>query len=392
MRNIETIEQQGVTIRDYSLLESADPSEILEFSRPPAKNLIRFDTRTDDALRSAIFDSSSPLERERAAWEYGDRHGTAALAILREAAISDTDPAVRWNTLWLIQKIARNQSQEIISSFLHDGNMEVRDWARLLLSEINGMKSFEPDGRPLKFDSSNPFDQTLPLQIAGYARVLIPGMGWVQATLSPRWFESIMGRVMACTSEATFNNELVIEKRIEAFHPDGSDHYEIFKFQGLSHELAKGITFHNYEGRGSHTFYPSGKVEDSSITPIHDVIVNVNRIAITARITAPELNSRSIVQSVRGRYTGSAYVNLARLLANNMQIGPGEVQLSNLHHPIAGPLTNTWLYGSFKGKLSDLNGDEFLDVNTERCHGTLDGQHDADLDQVPDADPFDPIS
>jgi hypothetical protein len=370
-------------------LESMDPSERLEFSRPSKIGVNRFDTRSDDELRDIALQHVLSIERERAIWESVDRNKINALPLLREVANKDPDPSIRWSTLWAIQKFIGLQAKDVIAESLNDEHPEVRDWAKLLLREMSGVLEGEPDTREAKFDEANLFDQTLPLLIAGYARVLVPEMGWVQATLSPQWFELIMGRVMACTREDTFKSRLIIEKKISEYHPDGTDHFEIFKFRGFTQEIGPDICFHQYEAQARHTFYPSGKVEDASIKPLDDVIVNIQRGAITARITLPQEPSKKVVQSVRGRYMGPAYVNLDRIMSNSMTIGAGEVQLSSLHHPVVGKMTNTFLYGTFKGKLSDLDGDGYLDVNTEPCHGTTDGELDFDLDGIADSDPFD---
>lgn len=396
-------------------IESRDPAERLSFTTPPFEGVTRFDLRSDLALTQVMFGDPDGMEREKAIWEYADRHRAAAMPLLREIAAKDADTSIRWTTLWLMQKVGGSDAADAIAAFTRDDHPEVRDWAGLLVREITGRIDPGMEVRPALFDASNPFDQTLPLQIAGYARTFVPGMGWVQATLSPQWFESIMGRVMACTRAETFDTDLVIEKRIKGYHPDGSDHFEIYGFRGFTFAPAAGLTHHVYECQSRHTFYPSGKLEDSSIDPIGDVGVVLNRVAmpmfvpsnlpiIPERITPreapplrqlpplrPERTSR-IVQSVRGRYMGAAYVNVDRLVANGMRIGAGEVQLSSLHHPVVGKLTNTFLFGTFKGKLSDLDGDGLLDINTERCHGTLDAKLDYTLSGTPNPDPFDPLA
>jgi hypothetical protein len=86
---------------------------------------------------------------------------------------------------------------------------------------------------------------------------------------------------------------------------------------------------------------------------------------------------------------GFAYTNVDRVLANNMTIGAGEVQLVDPLNAAAGSMANVLLFGTFKGKLSDLQGNGCVDVNTERCHGTLSGQLDTDLDGCEDSDAFD---
>ncbi|MGJ0535592.1 hypothetical protein [Methylocystis sp.] len=194
---------------------------------------------------------------------------------------------------------------------------------------------------------------------------------------------------------------LIIEKRIKELHPDGTDHYEIYKFRGATFKITETLSHHVYNGVGHHTFFPGGKVEDpTERDPIGDVVVGAARTAATIRVPAPLALAGSqrafsvaskAVESVRGIYMGLAYTNVERLISQGMKIGPGEVQLIDPHHPKVGNLTNTFLSGTFKGKLSDLDGDGLLDVNTERCHGTTDGYLDYYLTGAESADPFDPL-
>ena len=386
---MDTISASSGAARGYAAPDSLDPAERIELTRPPHGGVTRFDTRSDDDLAACAAGDASALERERALWEYADRLRDDALDLVHDRARRDQDRSVRIGALWLMQKIAGAAAAGELQRYVHDEDDEVRDWALLLVDECGGGYGRIPFGRPLCIDATNPFDQTLPLMIAGYARVQVPG-GWVQATLSPKWFESIMGRVMACTNEATFETDLTIEKCVFGYHGDGSNHYEGYAFRGFSQQVGEGLAYHTYVGRGTHTFYPSGKVEDASVAPLNDVTVALARQAFTARLRDPETN-RMIVRSVRGRYAGEAFVAVPRLLARPgvLRIEPGEVQLSDLHHPVGGPLTNTHLFGTFKGKLGDLDGDGSLDVNRERAHAAPDGKLDYAADGTMRADPFD---
>ncbi len=364
-----------------------DPSENIKFVNPASLGIDRYDRRKDFTLREAIFYHESALERERAIWEYADRHTVDALDTLSEVLQRETEASIRYTTLWAIQKYCENKGLDSLHKALDDAHPEVRSWANLLIWEITGQSVLKEE-RPKAFNEANPFDQTLPLQIAGYARTLVPGMGWVQATLSPQWFESIMGRVMACTRQETFNNKLVIEKEIKDFHADGSNYYEIYDFTGHTYEVSETIKHHTYCGRSSHTFYPSGKVGlvDGNSGAVDDMTVVVNRVAVTRSEYLKEDPKRKIVTSVRGAYSGNAYVNIDTLLSNNMIIGKGEVQLTDMFHPVGAEYTNTYLYGTFKGKLSDNLGKGALDVNTVPCHGTIDGELDYGLKGYPNPD------
>lgn len=372
-----------------------DPAERLEFSRMRGFGdgvVSRFDKRHEAKLLDCMASHPLALERERAAWEFGDRRRIHAMPQLREMLLREPDTEVRRGLLWLVQKHGGLRAIAILRDFVGDSDVEVREWAQMLLMESERTPLPEVTSRPTKRRPGNPFDQTLPLVIAGYARTHVPTLGWVQVTLSPKWFEQILGRVMACTREDTFEKALVIEKRLKGFHPDQSDHYEIFKFRGFSHMLDARTMHHQYESFTSHTFYPSGLVEDTSKGAVDDMYVTLARVAATSRVADLSDPGREVIHSVRGRYMGWAHVDLARIVAAGMSIGAGEAQLASLHHRAWGHLTNTFLFGSFKGKLSDVDGDGLLDVNTEICHGTAEGELDYFADGSGRGDPFDPCA
>ncbi|WP_435623178.1 HEAT repeat domain-containing protein [Flagellimonas sp.] len=366
-----------------------DPSENIKFVNPPSFGIDRYDRRKDFVLRESIFDHESPLERERAIWEYADRHTTNSLDILSEVLAKEPNPAIRNTTLWAIQKYCQNRGLDSIYEALSDEHEEVRSWANLLIWEITGQTVLN-DQRPKSFNEENPFDQTLPLQIAGYARTLVPGVGWIQATLSPMWFESIMGRVMACTNQETFDDKLIIEKKVDDFYDDGLDYFEIYEFSGHTIRVNENIKYHTYSGQSKHNFFPSGKVGlVNQEPPCKDMTVAVKRSAATYSEPFEEDPSKKIVKSVRGIYSGDAYINTEYLMSNHMKLGKGEVQLTDIFHPVGSKYTNTYLFGTFKGKLSDLNDSGRLDVNTEPCHGTKNGELDYHLIGKKSNDPHD---
>lgn len=382
---------------------STDPTDFLSFTNSINHEYIRFDKRKDSELVDVMFANTNAMERERAVWELLERRKAEVIEIVEDYLGKEKEESNKQSALWALQRFSGKEGLDLIYRTMEaTGNVETKSWAGLFLKESTGKTHFI-DTREYVFDNTNIFDQTLPLLISGYALVNIPHIGWIQATLSPKWFESILGRVLACTNEATFDTDLVIEKRISNYHPDGTDHFEIFKFKGFTLHPTPGITHHIYESRTYHPFYPSGKVKDNSVPALHDVGVILNRLAEPwiIRPTRPVRQQANIlvgkkskkipseiVDSVRGKYFGTAYLNIERMLKNNFSIGPGEVQLSSLFHPIAGPLTNMFIFGTFKGKIADLNNDNKLDVNTEVSHGTLDGQLDYSLNGSPSPDPF----
>jgi hypothetical protein len=361
-------------------------------SRPRPERIRRFDARPDRLLREVIRDHPVTLERERAVWEYADRKRSESVPLLTLVARQDADPVLRCGTLWALRKVAAVAGADAIEPSLRDDHPEVRDWAALFLREIGAAPPAARELSALRFNPANPFDQTMPLLAAGYAQVLVPPLGYFRATLSPLWFESVMGRMMACTRADTVKTDLILEKRLAHYHPNGSHHYQMFRFRGFTRDLGADVYYHRYEAQARHTFYPSGKIEDASVPPVCNAVVRLRRSVTTVQARLPHDRSRKVVRSLRGRSMGSAFINVERVLSNGMQIGPGEVQVVSYHNPLLASLANTFLSVTFRGKLSDLDGDGCLDVNTERCHGTSCGELDLDLDGVADCDPFDACS
>src|SRR5690349_6956261 len=101
-------------------VESRDPAERLSFTSAPIQGVTRFDLRSDQALTRVMFEEPASMERERAIWEYADRHRFAAMPLLREIAAKDADPSIRWTTLWLMQKVGGRDASEAIAPFMRD--------------------------------------------------------------------------------------------------------------------------------------------------------------------------------------------------------------------------------------------------------------------------------
>jgi hypothetical protein len=371
----------------------------IEFEPMLGTSLSRFDQRSDDELRGVATDHDSPMERERSLWELGHR-GSQHIDFITERLGGDPDPAVRWNLLWLLSTLGTEHLASAIPRAANDDAVEVRDWASLFAEEQTDTprQLAYPEATYL---AEGTFDQTVPLEIAGYADVFIPDGGWVRAHLSPLWFNNIMGRVMAAINVDTFMTNLVIEKELREYNPDGSHHYEPFFFRGASLNLASNIVQHIYESTAPRLFYPSGLLKEGDPRHVH---VTLARAAVTERITGDQIKIKSqdtesargdalrefgVVRSVRGRFSGWAYTDLERFVASG-NIEPGTVQLTSPTDPIVGQRTNTFLHGTFRGKLADHDHDGSYDINTIPCHATRNGELDLDCDGQPDNDPYVP--
>ncbi|MBV9773061.1 MAG: HEAT repeat domain-containing protein [Gemmatimonadetes bacterium] len=406
---------------DIRTQENLDLSENLGFTSR-LSSVPSFDSRSDAELREVARSHPDPVERERALWEYGYRRKAEALPFLDDALRFEERPSVRWNLLWLGLKVGQEAAVPMMEAALADDDREVRDWARVFLRDAAGAE-LETEYTHAVYTPDGPFDQTLPLQIAGFALVNLPGLGPVRATLSPLWFERIMGRVLACTNQDTFMKDLTIEKLLEGYHPDGTDHYEIFPFSGISWRTSDEHTQHRYECFTTRRIYRSGRVEDDSEGVIEGVPIILNRAAETSGvainsftltslpgvgsssreifsparkslvglpITDPRgiklLNGR-VVRTVSGQFFGWGHTSV-QSYARSGTVLPGTVQLVNPLHEATAGLVNTYLCGTFRGKLGDQDGDGVLDVNTVPCHGTPDGRLDYRADGSFAPDPF----
>jgi hypothetical protein len=377
-------------------VRSADPAEALDFGRLSERFPHRFDGRGDRELEKQAFDAESDLERERAIWELADRRGSDVVHLLQQMFKEELTVEVRKAILWLLLQVGAPADE--LALHTDDADVALADWARCLLADLTG-SAHKSLYRQVSVSEAGAFDQTLPLMISGSVLVEIGTGEYARVALSPLWFESIMGRVLACTNQSTIRTDLVIEKRLEGLHLDGSAHFELFKFRGLTAELGNDRFEHTYQSLSNRRFYPSGVVEDGWAV---EVPVELARIAVTeipAKTEAAVVGSgprakrlkrseRPFVQSVRGRYSGWASVNLDRILSEG-EVRAGTVQLSTPTDPIAGPMTNARLFGIFRGTLGNQTGEgDQADLNAIPCHGTVDGVHDLHMDGTQTPDPF----
>lgn len=359
-------------------------------------DLPSFDHRSVDELKRDAFEETNAIQRERAIWELAYRDMSNTGQILKDAFESEPTARIRANLLWLARKTASSEVAELIDLATKDEHPEVRDWAKLHLSELRGT-TFDSEYDSGVYLPDQKFDQTLPLEIAGFAVVTI-GNQDLRVVLSPLWFAHIQGRVMACTREETFMSRLTIEKRYEEYHPDGSDHYEIYPFAGKSWHRSELETEHRYLTNAEQRFYFSGRVEEDCRNSRNVPMAAARCARVEARLiqtgeTSGQSNleegaaRKKIVSHVKGQYFGWAFASTKHYVENG-DILPGTVQLINPVDPELSSMVNCYICGTFRGKVADHNGDGLLDVNEIECHGLEDGRLDYNGDGTLAADPF----
>lgn len=351
-------------------------------------DLPTLDGRTVRDLETAKNTDPSPLERERAIWELAYRDIPNKLDMIIKAFRNEDDPRVRYNLLWLARKLAGGDATTLVEAAMTDEDREVRDWARLHMSQITG-RVYEPECNVGVVVRGCQYDQTLPLEVSGFGVMSLDGAD-MRAVLSPLWFERIQGRVMACPRRQTFMTDLMVEKAHFNYHEDGSDHYELYPFAGKSWWSDENTAHHRLLATPTQRTYLSGKVgedRDNYVETTAALARAANTIrrpaAVIARdkdeVLSPDarkpMAEASIVSHVSGQYFGWGYASTKHFLANNDFL-PGTVQLISPTAKETRHLMNWYMCGTFRGKTSDHNKDGYLDVNEIVCHGSPDGRLD----------------
>ncbi|NHA69040.1 PBS lyase [Phycicoccus flavus] len=371
-----------------------DPAEHIDFIRPLADNYLPFDVRSKKTLLEAVKEEATEMERERALWELSDRLGPEALHHVQNFIQVESSRDLRQGGLWLVMQLLGQASMPVLEEYFMDDDPEVADYARVMYGDLSGVSQTRVYSQ-VEVEDGHHFDQTVPLMISGQV-IVDSDTGPTRARLSPLWFDSILGKVTACTNADTIATNLVIEKALEGLHADGSTHYEVFPFRGTSVSYADRLMEHTYASETIRPFYPSGVVEDGPSIPIP---VNLVRCAVTSiadlgdwtihgsqRAEKLQGHERPFVTAVRGRFAGWAASDMDRITEEGVRAGL--VQLSSTCHEIAGPMTNTKVFGIFRGKPMDRTGNGRLSLNGYKAHGDEAGRMDYYADGSMAADPL----
>jgi hypothetical protein len=347
---------------------------------------VRIDTRTSEELRDAAFAHPDPAMREQALYEYADRDEPDAIEVLAEAAQRDSDQQLRWDALWALEKLGGIEAVRALQRFRDDADPEIAEWSRLFSSEIQtGDPSF--DGRTHRYTEGRTFDETIFLLIHCdlYVRLDPTNRVWGKISLAPQGLARVYGQAHACPNVATREQQLVIAKTIEGLHADGSPHVDNYLFRGFTDRSRPDRGSFYFESSVRRPFFHSGHADDPS-DGVHEATIGFSRQGTWYVDNAFDVHGEPAIRYVRGRFQGWGYVNLDRVAGKPLEevLTPGNAILSTLHDPLAGPMTNAFILGTFKGKLNDWDGDGRIDLNSRNVYSTAAGEIDTDMDGVPD--------
>jgi len=346
----------------------------------------RLDARKNAELRTQARQHPDPMMREQALYEYADRRVDDSLDLLCEVAGQDTDRQVRWDALWAIEKLGGVEAIRALQLFEHDEDPEIAEWARLFLGELQtGDPDF--DSRECRSTPGRTFDETIFLLISCdlYIRLDPANQSWGKLSLAPQGLARVYGQAHACPNVATRERQLEIAKTISGLHPDRTPHIDNYLFRGFTERSSADRGNFFFESQVPRPFYVSGRADDAS-AGVQQALIGFNRYGTWYLDDRFRIGDAPAIRYVRGRFQGWGYANLDRLVGKPLDevLLPGNAILSTLHDPVAGPLTNVFISGTFKGKLNDWDGDGAIDLNSRDVYSTTDGEIDSDMDGVAD--------
>jgi hypothetical protein len=365
---------------------AGDPAELTsDFADHLNRIAVPLDARPDAHVEEEALSHTSVLIREQSLFEYAERKGEGAVDLLAEAAATDADRQVRWNSLWALQKIGTERAARAVRSRLADDDPDVAEWAKLFSSELeSGRPAF--DSRPAKFYKENTFDEVLYLNISVNVFVKLDpdGRNWGKLTLSPQGLARSYGQAHACPNIDTRDHTLIISKINNLIHDDGSPHVETFPFRGLTSKADKGFGSFRFEANVERPVFLSGKADDVS-AGVASAPISVPRYGQWSLDPRIKIKGEPAIRYVRGRVNTWAYVNLERMQLSSMEeiLFPGNSILGTPDFTDV-PLANAYVSGTFKGKLTDWDGDGQVDINSIPVYATRDGLVDTNMDGVAD--------
>jgi hypothetical protein len=347
---------------------------------------VRLDARPNAELRREALTNPDPAMREQALFEYADRDLPDTIELLSQAVEHDTNREVRWDALWAIEKLGGQRALQALRRFSTDTDPEIAEWALLFAGELQtGDPAF--DTRATRYTAGRTFDETIYLLIHCdlYIRLDDSNQRWGKLSLAPQGLARVYGQAHACPNVETRERQLVIAKTISGLHADGSVHVDNYLFRGFTERTQGDRGNFFFESQVKRPFYLSGRADDAS-QGVQEARIGFMRQGCWYLDPAFDIRGSAAIRYVRGRFQGWGYVNLANVAGKSLDqvLAPGNAILSTLHDPVAGPLTNAFISGTFKGKLNDWDGDGAIDLNSRDVYSTTEGELDMDMDGIPD--------
>jgi hypothetical protein len=391
---LTSFQRETYSVQSKTTAASADPRYIAgdpaawssDFGFALDRVALRLDCRSSDDLAEVALTDLDPVMREQALYEYADRNESDSIELLAKVVQQDKDREVRWDALWAIEKLGGLNGVQALRGFANDGDPEIAEWAQLFASELTtGDPIF--DKRDCVYTKGRTFDETIYLLIHCdlYIRLDPQNKVWGKLSLGPQGLARIYGQAHACPNVETREDRLVIAKQIDGLHVDGSPHVDNYLFRGFTERTRADRGNFYFESSVPRAYFLSGRADDSS-KGVEDVTIGFMRSGCWYLEPKFNIRGHDAIRYVRGRFQGWGYFDLERCVGKQLNeiLQPGNAILSTLHHPVAGPMSNVFIAGTFKGKLNDWDGDGKIDLNSRNVYSTVNGELDMDMDGIPD--------
>jgi hypothetical protein len=360
---------------------------------PSVARFIKADRSIDRAAVEAELKrlANTPWEAEGLLYGLADAAGEAALPLLVERFNTSKRLEDQMGAAIAIRAYGGARAQAYLGQLKSPVSIESRQWAELLQHDVKG-GPMPAETRAAEYDRASTFDQILPLQIALTVYMPFGDGSFRRFLVSPQQLLRIYGQAHACTRTENRDEQLVIAKLLEL---NGSTHVEGFLFQGTTFHPSPDVGVVNFLSRMDRDIYKSGEVRDMSKGRAL-VVAEVERVArwFAPAMKGPtkELATIKPVRLVGGQVSGWLYIHPSQMLDDDDNDGnpidAGEAQLSSRVVDDAAVKANAFFTGVFFGKLSDLDGDGKVDLNTLKVMVDRAGFVDLDNDNVADQPHF----
>jgi len=387
-------QQEAYSVQTKTTAGHADPRYIAgdpaawssDFGYALDRVAIRLDRRSNEELLDAALNDPDPVMREQSLYEYADRNEPDTIELLADVVRRDKDREVRWDALWAMEKLGGINSVHALRSFSNDADPEIAEWSQLFASELTtGDPAF--DKRDSIYTQGRTFDETIYLLIHCdlYIRLDPQNRVWGKLSLGPQGLARVYGQAHACPNVETREKQLVIAKQINGLHSDGSPHIDNYLFRGFTERTRADRGNFYFESAVPRAYFVSGRADDAS-KGVEDVTISFMRSGCWYLEPKFNIRGQSAIRYVRGRFQGWGYIDIERCMNKRLDeiLQPGNAILSTLHHPVAGPMSNVFIAGTFKGKLNDWDNDGKIDLNSRPVYSTVNGELDMNMDGIPD--------
>ena len=227
------------------------------------------------------------------------------------------------------------------------------------------------------------FDQSIPLHILCNVYIKTPLKTWIKVVLSPLKIEEVFGKCHANTRVADREHRMVLTKRIPNYYADGAPHYETFRFQGLTERTEPFTANFAFIANERRPFFVSGQVGDVS-KGVMDGDVHFLRTGQWKLDQNIPVRDDFAIRYVKGNFLSWGYVAMAQLLddddGDGSNLDRGEFMRAVVAEDDKAPYCNAYVSGTWKGKMTDEDGDGVLDLNYPESICTAAGWLDLDRD------------